>query len=497
MCVQYILVHIVCQIATHQPPKCVAQFSARNDSTLSLSVSAMRCHYIIHSSLGHIGSDDFCLEIQLPQTTKFLIRHNFGGLCCIIFLLLLILCVLLFHSTYSQPPPPTPFIILRTHLPVLVYTVHTRRVSCCVYLCRYRNIFSARLEMVLPIQPPLSPKLGDRLPITLPRCRPPVRAVSMTRLDQLAQPTRRHGEHIRAVIERQKAFNASPDSMSSSVCSSTLFNSHPSTPNNAKPKPAPPTQRRRARSMSRSLTHLVPTTTTTTTHTSRHNNHTATKSTSSGTTTTTSATSISTTNNQQRHSAAGRKSSTPLFGRPLVRTSAASKSMSTLGAAPLVVSTPVSSSSSTARLARAYANAKSKMRIGLGSPDETTLIADAGSAGVCCAVEFLLLLCSFCDTSSHTRTHVLLSLSIPNHNPIHHRLLGLLHMCTMSRSFVVWLWKCPKNGGGPSTNNLQAARKSFCLCLWVLRSSNQQKLLNWELFYVSCKDLFLIIVLCT
>lgn len=30
------------------------------------------------------------------------------------------------------------------------------------------------------------------------------RAVSMTRLDQLAQPTRRKGEHIRAVIERER-----------------------------------------------------------------------------------------------------------------------------------------------------------------------------------------------------------------------------------------------------------------------------------------------------
>lgn len=71
----------------------------------------------------------------------------------------------------------------------------------------------------------------------------------MTRLDQLAQPIRRNGEHIRAVIERQKQH--STDSMNASV-HSTL--SHHNSPNTTK----------KSRSMSRSLTHLAGGTTTST-----------------------------------------------------------------------------------------------------------------------------------------------------------------------------------------------------------------------------------------
>lgn len=61
----------------------------------------------------------------------------------------------------------------------------------------------------------------------------------MTRLDQLAQPTRRNGEHIRAVIERQRQFES--NSMTSSVTSNTFSQSN----------------KNNTHSMSRSLTHLA------------------------------------------------------------------------------------------------------------------------------------------------------------------------------------------------------------------------------------------------
>lgn len=61
----------------------------------------------------------------------------------------------------------------------------------------------------------------------------------MTRLDQLAQPTRRNGEHIRAVIERQRQFES--NSMTNSVTSNTFSQSNKSN----------------THSMSRSLTHLA------------------------------------------------------------------------------------------------------------------------------------------------------------------------------------------------------------------------------------------------
>lgn len=60
------------------------------------------------------------------------------------------------------------------------------------------------------------------------------RTVSMTRLDQLAQPTRRNGEHIRAVIERQRQQQ---------IESNNAFERTPSSSS--------------ARNMSRSLTHLA------------------------------------------------------------------------------------------------------------------------------------------------------------------------------------------------------------------------------------------------
>lgn len=61
----------------------------------------------------------------------------------------------------------------------------------------------------------------------------------MTRLDQLAQPTRRNGEHIRAVIERQRQIES--NSMTNSVTSNTFSQSH----------------KNNTHSMSRSLTHLA------------------------------------------------------------------------------------------------------------------------------------------------------------------------------------------------------------------------------------------------
>ena len=69
------------------------------------------------------------------------------------------------------------------------------------------------------------------------------RAVSMTRLDLLAQPTRRNGEHIRAVIERQK--------QQSDIMSNSFSHQHPSNTTTTT------TTTNKTRSMSRSLTHLA------------------------------------------------------------------------------------------------------------------------------------------------------------------------------------------------------------------------------------------------
>lgn len=57
----------------------------------------------------------------------------------------------------------------------------------------------------------------------------------MTRLDQLAQPTRRNGEHIRAVIERQRQHQIESNNAFEKATSSSSS----------------------ARNMSRSLTHLA------------------------------------------------------------------------------------------------------------------------------------------------------------------------------------------------------------------------------------------------
>lgn len=61
----------------------------------------------------------------------------------------------------------------------------------------------------------------------------------MSRLDQLAKPTRRNGEHIRAVIERERQSES--NSMTSSVTSNTFSQSN----------------KNNTHSMSRSLTHLA------------------------------------------------------------------------------------------------------------------------------------------------------------------------------------------------------------------------------------------------
>lgn len=66
----------------------------------------------------------------------------------------------------------------------------------------------------------------------------------MTRLDQLAQPTRRNGEHIRAVIERQRRTES--NSMTNSITSNIFSQSNKSN----------------TQSMSRSLTHLAGSSTT-------------------------------------------------------------------------------------------------------------------------------------------------------------------------------------------------------------------------------------------
>lgn len=69
----------------------------------------------------------------------------------------------------------------------------------------------------------------------------------MTRLDLLAQPTRRNGEHIRAFVERQKQQQQS-DSMNNSISSNTLHSQTTTTTTAATKK---------THIMSRSLTHLA------------------------------------------------------------------------------------------------------------------------------------------------------------------------------------------------------------------------------------------------
>lgn len=66
----------------------------------------------------------------------------------------------------------------------------------------------------------------------------------MSRLDQLAKPTRRNGEHIRSVLEKQRQFDAG-STMNQSF--SAQSSSHSSATTNS-------------RSMSRSTTHLADTT---------------------------------------------------------------------------------------------------------------------------------------------------------------------------------------------------------------------------------------------
>lgn len=76
------------------------------------------------------------------------------------------------------------------------------------------------------------------------------RAVSMTRLDQLAQPTRRNGEHIRSVIEKQRQMN-------DMAIMSNSFSAQSSSSNITAAAAVAANSATNTRSMSRSTTHLA------------------------------------------------------------------------------------------------------------------------------------------------------------------------------------------------------------------------------------------------
>lgn len=102
----------------------------------------------------------------------------------------------------------------------------------------YRSVHRRKTDLMPTIPSPRDTSFGSKSSLYhTPRT--PGRAVSMTRLDQLAQPTRRNGEHIRAVIERQRQSES--NSMTNSVTSITFSQSNKSN----------------THSMSRSLTHLA------------------------------------------------------------------------------------------------------------------------------------------------------------------------------------------------------------------------------------------------
>ncbi|XP_037036280.1 ensconsin isoform X7 [Bradysia coprophila] len=102
----------------------------------------------------------------------------------------------------------------------------------------YRSVHRRKTDLMPTVPSPRDPSFGSKSSLYhTPRT--PGRAVSMTRLDQLAQPTRRNGEHIRAVIERQRQSES--NSMTNSVTSITFSQSN----------------KNNTHSMSRSLTHLA------------------------------------------------------------------------------------------------------------------------------------------------------------------------------------------------------------------------------------------------
>ncbi|KAH8379984.1 hypothetical protein KR009_008323 [Drosophila setifemur] len=68
----------------------------------------------------------------------------------------------------------------------------------------FRSVYRRKTDLMPTIPSPRDGHYGSRGSLSTTPARTPGRAYSMNRLDQLAQPIRRNGEHLRAILERER-----------------------------------------------------------------------------------------------------------------------------------------------------------------------------------------------------------------------------------------------------------------------------------------------------
>ncbi|XP_068149912.1 MAP7 domain-containing protein 1 isoform X4 [Drosophila tropicalis] len=68
----------------------------------------------------------------------------------------------------------------------------------------FRSVYRRKTDLMPTIPSPRDGHYGSRSSLSTTPARTPGRAYSMNRLDQLAQPIRRNGEHVRAILERER-----------------------------------------------------------------------------------------------------------------------------------------------------------------------------------------------------------------------------------------------------------------------------------------------------
>ncbi|XP_052847375.1 ensconsin isoform X7 [Drosophila gunungcola] len=68
----------------------------------------------------------------------------------------------------------------------------------------FRSVYRRKTDLMPTIPSPRDGHYGSRSSLSTTPARTPGRAYSMNRLDQLAQPIRRNGEHMRAILERER-----------------------------------------------------------------------------------------------------------------------------------------------------------------------------------------------------------------------------------------------------------------------------------------------------
>ncbi|KAH8329672.1 hypothetical protein KR074_007483, partial [Drosophila pseudoananassae] len=68
----------------------------------------------------------------------------------------------------------------------------------------FRSVYRRKTDLMPTIPSPRDGHYGSRGSLSTTPARTPGRAYSMNRLDQLAQPIRRNGEHVRAILERER-----------------------------------------------------------------------------------------------------------------------------------------------------------------------------------------------------------------------------------------------------------------------------------------------------